>query len=56
VAIRAPTCRAIELGEASTPTSAATSTTPAFNPESRRRNHTRQLEALGYKVILERAA
>ena len=27
-----------------------------INPERRRRNHIRQLEALGYKVILERAA
>ena len=27
-----------------------------INPERRRRNHVRQLEALGYKVILERAA
>ena len=26
------------------------------NPERRRRNHIRQLEALGYKVILEPAA
>ena len=27
-----------------------------INPERRRRNHVRQLEALGYKVLLERAA
>jgi transposase len=27
-----------------------------INPERRRRNHIRQLEALGYKVILEPAA
>ena len=27
-----------------------------INPERRRRNHVRQLEALGYKVILEPAA
>ncbi len=27
-----------------------------INPERRRRSHIRQLEALGYKVILERAA
>jgi transposase len=27
-----------------------------ISPERRKRNHIRQLEALGYKVILERAA
>jgi hypothetical protein len=27
-----------------------------INPERRKRNHIRQLEALGYKVILEPAA
>ncbi len=27
-----------------------------INPERRKRNHIRQLEAIGYKVILERAA
>ena len=38
------------------PNWAATSTTPASNPERRKRNHIRQLEALGYKVTLEPAA
>jgi hypothetical protein len=31
-------------------------TETARHPERRRRNHIRQLEALGYTVILERAA
>ncbi len=38
------------------PTWAAISTTPGSAPERRKRNHIRQLEALGYKVTLESAA
>ena len=39
-----------------TPTWAAISTTPGSTPERRKRNHIRQLEALGYEVTLESAA
>ena len=37
-------------------TSAPTTTTPASTPTARKRNHIRELEALGYNVTLEPAA